>query len=483
MVQRALPQTPIKNIAMASPAQRRLLSPRTTALIVSSALFMEQLDSTVLSTALPDMARSFSVDPLHMNVALTAYLLSLAVFIPISGKVADRFGTRPVFSWAIALFTLGSILCAQAGSLKLLVAARLLQGMGGAMMVPVGRLVLLRTVAKSELVSAMAWLTVPATIGPVIGPPVGGFIVTYLNWRWIFYINVPVGILGFVLVTLFIADIKERTPAPFDALGFVFSSISLGCVMFGLEFLTRGVGAGPTAWGLIAVGAVSGLLYWRHSRGMTSPLLDFRLLKIHTFGLSVAAGTLSRISVGALPFLLPMMFQLGFGISAAQSGLITFALATGSLLMKVGARTCLGLWGFRNTLIWVGLAGTLLTGVCAGFRPSWPIASIYIVLLFAGFLQSLQFLGYNTISYADVPRERMSSATSFYTTCQQMALSLGIATSAGALAGARFVSGHDLPTLNDFSVAFLVVTCVSLMAPLVCLKFDPNAGAELAGRK
>jgi EmrB/QacA subfamily drug resistance transporter len=443
---------------------------------------MEQLDSTVLATALPDMARSFSVDPLHMNVALTAYLLSLAVFIPISGKVADRFGTRSVFSWAIALFTLGSILCAQAGSLKLLVAARLLQGMGGAMMVPVGRLVLLRTVAKAELVSAMAWLMVPATIGPVIGPPVGGFIVTYLNWRWIFYINVPVGVLGFVLVTLFIADIRERAPSPFDALGFVFSSIALGCLMFGLEFLSRGVGAAPTAWGLIFVGAVSGLLYARHARFHVAPLLDFRLLRVRTFGLSVAAGTLSRISIGALPFLLPMMLQLGFGFTAAQSGLTTFALAAGSLLMKAGARMCLRLWGFRNTLIWVGLLGTLLTGVCAGFRPSWPISLIYTVLLLAGFLQSLQFLGYNTIAYADIPRERMSAATSFYTTFQQMALSLGIAAAAGALAGARFISGHADPTLGDFSVAFLVVTGVSLLAPLVCLKFDRKAGAELTGR-
>jgi EmrB/QacA subfamily drug resistance transporter len=459
-----------------------MLSPRTTALIVSSALFMEQLDSTVLATALPDMARSFSVDPLHMNVALTAYLLSLAVFIPISGKVADRFGTRPVFSWAIALFTLGSILCAQATSLKLLVAARLLQGMGGAMMVPVGRLVLLRTVAKSELVSAMAWLMVPATIGPVIGPPVGGFIVTYLNWRWIFYINVPVGVLGFVLVSLFIADIKERTPGPFDALGFVFSSIALGCVMFGLEFLSRGVGAAPTAWGLIVIGVISGGLYAWHAKGHPAPLLDFRLLRVRTFSLSIASGTLSRISVGAVPFLLPMMLQLGFGFTAAQSGLTTFALAIGSLLMKAGARFCLRLWGFRNTLIWVGLLATLTTGMCAGFRPSWPIALIYTVLVLGGFLQSLQFLAYNTLAYADIPRDKMSTATSFYTTCQQMAISLGIAAAAGALGAARALSGHVLPTLLDFSAAFVVVTCVSLLAPLVCLKLDRKAGAEMAGR-
>jgi MFS family permease len=354
--------------------------------------------------------------------------------------------------------------------------------MGGAMMVPVGRLVLLRTVAKAELVTAMAWLTVPATVGPVVGPPIGGFIVSYLNWRWIFYINVPVGVLGFLLVTLFIADVRERAPGRFDALGFVLSGVSLASVMFGLEFLTRGVDAGALAWGLIALGVVSGVLYWRHARGIAAPLLDFRLLRVRTFGLSVAAGTLSRINVGALPFLLPMMLQLGFGFSAARSGLVTFALAGGSLLMKFGARNALRRFGFRNTMVWIGLAGTAMTAVCAAFRPGWPMPVIYLVLLLAGFLQSLQFLAYNTIAYADIARERMSAATSFYTTFQQMALSLGIAASAGALAGARFFSGHSLPTPGDFSIAFLVVTAVSLLAPLVCLKFDRKAGNELTGR-
>jgi len=377
------------------------------------------------------------------------------------------------------LFTFGSVLCAQAPSLSFLVASRLLQGMGGAMMVPVGRLVLLRTVSKSELVSATAWLLVPATIGPVLGPPVGGFIVTYLNWRWIFYINVPFGILGFCLVMLFITDVKQLTKVSFDALGFLLSGISLACVMFGLEFLTRGVGESAMALELIAVGVVSGVLYWRHSKKHPAPILDFRLLRVRNFGLAVAAGTLSRISVGALPFLLPMMLQLGFGLSAVQSGSITFALAAGSLLMKIGARMCLRRFGFRNTMVWVGLLATLASGVCATFRPSWPIGGLYAVLLVAGFLQSLQFLAYNTIAYADIPRTRMSAATSFYTTMQQMALSLGIATSAGALAGARFLSGHAEPLLGDFSVAFLVVTGIALVAPLVCLKFDRKAGMEL----
>ena len=219
---------------------------------------MEQLDGTVLATALPTMARSFDVDPLHMNVALTSYLLSLAVFIPASGKAADRFGSRTVFRAAIALFTLGSILCAQAPSLLFLVGARMLQGIGGAMMVPVGRLVLLRSVSKTELVGAMAWLMIPATIGPILGPPVGGMIVTYLDWRWIFYINVPIGVLGMVLVSLFIAEIREPGPVSFDIGGLVLSGIALSCLTFGFELAGRGVGSPVEAVTLLAVGGGRG---------------------------------------------------------------------------------------------------------------------------------------------------------------------------------------------------------------------------------
>ena len=459
------------------------VGPRLTALIVASALFMEQLDATVLSTALPDMARSFNADPLHMNVALTSYLLSLAVFIPISGKVADRFGSRTVFRGAIALFTIGSILCGRAESLSFLVGARVIQGIGGAMMVPVGRLVLLRSVAKNELVSAMAWLLIPATIGPVLGPPLGGLITTYLSWRWIFDINVPVGVVGIILVTLFIDDVREQAPGPFDVTGFLLSGIGLASLMFGLEFASRGVGSLGVTATLLGVGVVAGGAYWWHARGLAAPILDIRLLRVKTFALSVYAGTLSRIAIGALPFLLPMMLQLGFGLTAAASGMITFASAAGSLAMKATAQPCLRAWGFRNIMIWVGLVGTLGLGVCAAFRPSWPLWTIYAVLLTGGFFQSLQFISYNTIAYADIARERMSAAISLYTTIQQMALSLGIAASAGALASSMAWHGHGAATLGDYSMAFLAVTAVSLAAPVVSLWLDPRAGAELTGHK
>jgi EmrB/QacA subfamily drug resistance transporter len=459
----------------------RGLSPRLTALIVASALFMEQLDGTVLATALPTMARSFDVDPLHMNVALTSYLLSLAVFIPASGKVADRFGSRTVFRAAIALFTLGSILCAQAPTLLFLVGARILQGIGGAMMVPVGRLVLLRSVSKADLVSAMAWLMIPATIGPILGPPVGGFIVSYLDWRWIFYINVPIGVLGIVLVTLFIEELREPGRVNFDLFGLVLSGVALSCLMFGLEMASRGVGSRWLIGFLVAIGAVCAVLYRRHARHHPQPVLDFRLMKIPTFRISVLAGTLSRIAVGALPFLLPMMLQLGFGLSAVRSGFITFVSSVGSLLMRAAAPKMLRMMGFRNVLIWIGLVATLLLATSAAFRPNWPIVLIYGVLLVGGFFQSLQFIAYNTIAYADVPRLKMSAATSFYTTFQQLSLTLGIATSAAVLAGSVAWFGHSGPQLIDFSMAFLAVGAVSILAPLISLGLSPAAGVELSG--
>ena len=339
-----------------APAEPALPPPRASArvvsLIVASAMFMEQLDGTVLATALPTMAKSFGADPLHMNVALTAYLLTLAMFIPASGRIADRFGSRTVFRAAIGLFTLGSIACAQAPSLAFLVGARMLQGAGGALMSPVGRLVMLRAVSKAELVRAMAWLMIPATIGPIVGPPVGGFIVTYLSWHWIFYINVPIGLAGMALVTRFIEETRDPAHAPFDLRGLVLCGAALTAFMAGLELATRGVGSRTVAFGLLALSLGVAGLYALHARHHPRPMLDFRLLRITTFRMSVMCGSLSRIGVGALPFLLPMMLQLGFGLSAVRSGAITFSVSIGSLAMRVMAPVFLRRLGFRNVLIW-----------------------------------------------------------------------------------------------------------------------------------
>lgn len=458
-------------------------SARTVSLIVASAMFMEQLDGTVLATALPAMARSFNADPLHMNVALTCYLLTLAMFIPASGRMADRFGSKTVFRAAIGLFTLGSIACAQAPTLSFLVAARMLQGVGGAMMSPVGRLVMLRAVSKSELVKAMAWLMIPATIGPILGPPVGGFIVTYLSWHWIFYINVPIGIAGIWLVTRYIEEMREPSRTLFDLRGLVLAGTALASLMFGIEMASRGVGSLAVTLGLVGAGVISASLYVWHARRCPQPMLDFRMMRIVTFRMSVICGSLSRIAVGAMPFLLPMMLQLGFGLSAAQSGLITFVSSLGSLGMRLCAPRILRRLGFRNVLVWIGFVATLLLAASAAFRPSWPVIAIYIVLLLNGFFQSLQFMAYNTIAYADVPRPQMSTATSFYTTFQQMSLTLGIAMSAATLAASEHMFGHAELKLSDFSVAFLTVAVVSLAAPLLSMQLDKSAGAELSGHR
>ncbi|HEX5328107.1 MAG TPA: MFS transporter [Acetobacteraceae bacterium] len=455
---------------------------RTTALIVASAMFMEQLDGTVLATALPSMAHSFAVAPLRMNVALTSYLLTLAMFIPASGKLADRYGSRTIFRAAIGLFTLGSILCGLSGSLPFLVAARMLQGTGGALMSPVGRLVLIRACSKSELVSAMAWLMIPATIGPIVGPPLGGFIVTYVSWRWIFFINVPIGVIGVVLVTFFIEEMREPVKTPFDLAGLALSGTALACLMFGIETASRGAGSQIVTLGLISGGIVAGLLYRRHARRVAHPILDVRLMRIATFRFSVISGSFSRIGAGATPFLLPMMLQLGFGYTAAQSGLVTFAGSLGSLLMRLVAPALLRRLGFRNVMTWVGMLATLLLGACGALRPGWPAVATYGLLITFGFFQSLMFMAYNTIAYADVPRQDMSAATSFYSTIQQMALSLGIAVSAAALAGSVALTGHGRPTDGDFSAAFLVVAAIALAAPAISTRLDRAAGAELSGQ-
>ena len=454
---------------------------RLVALIIACALFMENLDATVLATALPTMARDFGVRAPSMSIALTSYLLALAIFIPASGTLADRFGSRTVFRAAILIFMAGSLACGLSPSLELIVVARFVQGIGGAMMIPVGRLVLLRSVAKQDMVSAMSWLIMPALIGPIVGPPLGGFIVTYLDWRWIFYLNLPVGVLGVWLTGRFIAEIREDHPAAFDPLGFLLSGVSLGCLLFGFEMTSR-AGQGRLAAALIATGIVFGIGYIRHARRTADPILDLSLLRDDNFRLSVIAGSLTRITQGALPFLLPLMMQIGFGLSAAVSGTITVATAIGSLAMKTVAPRILKRFGFRNTLVVNGLIATLGYAICGTFRPNWPIPAIFATLAICGFFMSFQFTAYNTIAYDGIDRRRMSVATSFYSTFQQLMLSLGICIAASALHLSMAAHGHERPMLGDFSTGFWVVTAISLLATIWNLRFAPDAGHEISGR-
>ena len=455
---------------------------RTIALIVGAALFMETLDSTVLATALPSMAQELGVSAPSLSIALTSYLISLAIFIPVSGRIADRFGARTVFRSAIILFTLGSIACALAPNVAFLVAARFFQGIGGALMMPVGRLVLMRSVEKRDLIQATSWVLIPAIIGPILGPPLGGFFVTYLNWRWIFFINVPIGILGVVLVSLYIANSRGDVSAKTDFRGIFLSSLSLGLLLFGLELISHsGALMLMLALALLAVGAILGALYILHARRTAQPILDISLMRLPTFGTSVIAGAITRITQGAHPFLLPLMMQLGFGMSAMHSGLMTLATALGAIIAKPIAPIMLRRYGFRDTLMINGFFCSAGYALCGLFRPGWPLTVMFLVMVLAGFFMSLQFTGYNTIAYDEIPPERMASATSFYTTFQQLMLSIGICAGAAGLQAAMMVRGDAMPQLMDFTIAFWAVAIISLSATIWNRRFSHEAGTEISG--
>lgn len=449
---------------------------RVIALVVAFALFMQQLDATVLTIALPTMARDLGVAASGLSLALTAYLVALAVFIPASGRLADRFGSRTIFCAAVAVFMAGSIACAQSDSVGFLVVARFVQGLGGAMMVPVGRLVLLRSVAREDLVAALSWLVMPALVGPILGPPIGGLIVTYLDWRWIFYINVPIGAVGLVLALRLIPQVTEEMRSRFDTAGFVLSGSALGCLVFGFELATRPV---PT-WliaALLGGGVILSLAYVVHARTTADPILDLSLMRIPTFGLSVAAGSLTRITQGAQPFLLPLMFQIGFGFSAAKTGTILMASAVGALAMKPIAPRIIRRFGYRDSLTVAGIAASAGYATCAFFRPDWPIPLMVAILLVSGFFMSFLFTGYNAVAFVDVTKPRMSAATSLYATFQQVSLSLGICLAASALdLAARIANGGSVAP-KRYMIAFLVVTMVSAVATIANRRFADDAGA------
>ncbi|AHJ64356.1 Multidrug resistance protein B [Granulibacter bethesdensis CGDNIH4] len=470
---------------MTQPRSSRPVSSRILALIVSAALFMELMDGTILATALPQMAQSFDVAPLQMSVALTAYLLSLAVFIPASGWMADRFGSRRIFMGAIALFVTGSMVCGMANALPEMVIARLVQGAGGAMMVPVGRLLLLRNVPRHELVSAIAWMTIPATLGPILGPPVGGFLTTWLSWRWIFYINLPIGLLGMGLAARFVPNVTETELRPLDVKGVLLSGTALASLLWAMETLGRGPsGTDGTALSsaaiLTLIGLGSGWLYLRHSRTIPHPILNPMLMRIRTFRLSVLGGACSRVVAGAMPFLLPMTMQLGMGMSAAESGSLTFVGAAGSLLIRPWAAGILRRFGFRCVMIWNGALSSTAVLLCATFQPSWPHGWFFLVLAPAGLFQALQFIAYNTIAYADVPRERMSEATSFYTTFQQMTLSAGICIAGISVSLSMLAGPRTQPDMTDFATGFVTIATISALAILCASRLNSTDGQDLS---
>ena len=450
-------------------------------LIVACSLFMEQLDSTIIATALPTIARELHEDPLRLNLAITCYLLSLSIFIPLSGWMADRFGARTVFRAAIGVFMLGSILCGLSNNLWEFVVARMIQGMGGAMMSPVGRFVMLRSVPKADLMRAMIVVTTPAMLGPVFGPPLGGFIVTYFSWRWIFFINVPIALLGILLVTLFVPNLREDNIRPIDWPGFALTAIGLSCLIFGFEVVGRGGLPGGVVVAMIAVGILCLSVYVWHARRTPFPVLDLRLLEIPTFRIGVTGGTLTRMGIGALPFLLPFMLQLGFGYSPIVSGLLTFASAAGAMTNRVAATYIIRRFGYRNTLLFNAFLTSVLLGINALWRPGTPLLLIFIVLLFGGFFRSLQFSAVNTLGYSDVPASQMSRATPFASMAQQLAMSLGIGTGALLLHTTLLIRGHSELGPSDFTPAFIGVGLISFLALPIFMKLSPDAGQGMIG--
>lgn len=458
-------------------------SSRLIPLIIASALFMENMDSTVIATSLPAIARDLGTDPIVLKLAFTTYLLSLTVFIPVSGWLADRFGSRHVFRVAIAVFTLGSLACGMANSLGGLVAARALQGIGGAMMVPVGRIILLRTVPKSELVDALAWLTIPALIGPLVGPPVGGFITDTFGWRWVFWMNLPFGILAFVLATVLMPDTTVDKVPKLDTTGFILSGLGLSCFIFGLTVIGRGLLPGWTPTLLVVVGAVLVGLYVRHARRTPHPILDLSLLRIETFRAGVVGGSLFRIGVGAVPFLLPLMFQLAYGMSAFESGMITFVAAAGAISMKLGAARMIRRFGFRRLLLVNGLLASASISIMGLLSSSTPYVLAISLLFAGGFLRSLQFTALNAMSYSDVDHQQASYATSLYTVVQQLSLSMGVVLAAFVLEAAQWVRGEVVLTPMDFTIAFAVVAACSVTACLQFLTLSPGAGEAVSGKR
>jgi EmrB/QacA subfamily drug resistance transporter len=451
-------------------------------LIVAVALFMENLDSTVIATSLPAIAADIGTNPLALKLAVTSYLLSLAVFIPVSGWTADRFGARTVFRAAIAVFMLGSIGCALSGSLSQFVAARMVEGMGGAMMTPVGRLILVRSVNKRELINAMIWVTFPALVGPLIGPPLGGFITTFISWHWIFLINIPIGLAGIVLATIYIEDVRAQTPDPFDPLGAALAGIGIGGLAFGGSLLGMDYLPLPIVLALIAIGAGAAYAYVLHARRTPAPVLDLSLLEIPTLRAAVVGGFVYRCGIGAMPFLLPLLLQLGFGLSAFESGLITLSNVVGAMGMKTVIPIILRHFGFKRALTVNALVSAALVGLCATFTPGVPFAWIVGVLVIGGFFRSLEFTSINTIAYADVDQRRMSRATSLVAVGQQVSISAGVAIGALAVDLTLRARGRTEITAADFQPAFIAIAVIAASAVFVFARMPEDAGAELSRR-
>jgi EmrB/QacA subfamily drug resistance transporter len=443
---------------------------------------MEQMDSTVIATSLPAIAHDIGTEPISLKLALTSYFVALAIFIPISGWMADRFGAKNIFRLAIFVFMLGSLACSFSYSLETFVVSRFFQGLGASMMTPVGRLLLVRSTPRNELVSAMAWLTVPALLGPVTGPLLGGFLTTYLSWHWIFWINIPIGVIGIILAGLFLKVVDARTPRPIDVVGFILASVAFSGIVFGLSVVS--LPALPIIYGYLtlAVGVTAAILFWLHANRTKYPLLDPKLLRFRLFRSSITGGSLFRIGVGAVPFLLPLMLQLGFGLTPLQSGSITFVSAIGAIASKFIAERVYARFGFPRVLGFASIFGGLLIGVQGLFTAETSIPVMMTVLLLGGILRSVFFTGSNALGYADIDNEEASQATAIVAVAQQISVALGVAVAGAILEGSSYLHGGEL-ALVDFQVAFFVVGGLSALAGIIYLLLPADAGSNVSGHK
>ncbi|PBB40973.1 MFS transporter [Mesorhizobium sp. WSM3866] len=455
---------------------------RRVALIVAVAFFMQLLDSTIISTSLPQMGQSFGVPAVAMSIGITAYMLTMAVFVPLSAWLADRFGARNIFLVAIGLFTLASIACGYSQSLTQFVAARIVQGLGSALMTPVGRILVLRNAAKSELLAATALITWPALFAPVIGPMLGGFITTYLSWHWNFFINVPLGLAGLLLVARFVPGDRESETRPLDWPGFFLTALGLAAMLYGLERLAHPEdGMLPTV-GLVAAGVAVGWFAVRHLRRVTHPLLDLSPFKVPTFAIStLSAGTIFRVAINATPFLLPLLFQVGFGMRPVDAGLLILAYFLGNLGMKAVTTPTLRLFGFRRVLVVNGVIASLAIAACGVISPQTPLALVVALMLVAGLTRSMQFTALNTLAFSDIGAPQRSSAATLSSMLQQVAMLFGVAVAAAILNLSQIVRSGAAPNLIDFRIAFFAIGLIGLVAALRFLTLPASAGAEVSG--
>lgn len=447
-------------------------------LVVGCAFFMEGLDSTVLAVSIPAMAKTFGVQPLRLNLAITAYLLSLAVFIPVSGWIADRFGTRSVFCAAVLIFTAASALCGIAVNLPMLIAMRAFQGFGGAMMTPVGRLILLRAFPRSGLVSAMNWMTIPAMVGPTVGPIVGGFLTSYVSWRAIFYLNIPIGLLGAGLSLWLFENFRAPAPTRFDVNGFLIAGVGLLMLELGIENLGRPMLPREIGYAFFPLAAAMLVLYVRHARHSRAPVLDLSLLRIRTFNIGTMVGGVCRMGLDSMPLLIPLLFQVGFGMTPVQSGFLSFWSSLGAMCVRTGSKALLRAMGFRAVLCVGTLCSTAVIAMFALLNADTPKWLLMLCVLISGCVRSIQYVALNTVSFADVPSAQLSRSTSFSGVIQQLARGFGVALGAALLS---IIAGSERVTVGDFRVVFLLVSLLPLISGLGFLRLTAEDGAEVSG--